>query len=145
VAAPPAENMTPVLVRAARTLVAAEIGEAATSAEVAAGTERACEKLHRHLARVIGDAGMRALFGRSLSLGRREFPWLPVQDGVSVDQPWRQLCSHLEAQPPEVGLDASVHVIATLVGLVARFIGDGLTLRLLGEVCPAIPGAKETT
>ena len=43
------------------------------------------------------------------------------------------------------GLEASVQVIATLIGLVARFIGDGLTLRLLGEVWPAINGLKETT
>lgn len=137
--------MTQVLAVAARTLVAAELGGATTAAEVAAGAERACAKLHRHLARVIGEAGMRALFSRSLALSTGAYPWLPAPDGVAVDLPWRQLCTQLEAQAPEVGRDASVHVIATLVRLVARFIGDGLTLRLLGEVWPAISGPKETT
>ena len=42
-------------------------------------------------------------------------------------------------------MEIFLRVVATLVGLVARFIGDGLTLRLLGEVWPAIPGTKETT
>ena len=137
--------MTSVLVRAARTLVAAEVGEAVTPAQLAVGAERACEKLHRHLARVIGDVGVRALFSRSLSLSTIAFPWLPAPEGVQVDAPWRHLCTQLETQPLATGLEASVHVIATLIGLVARFIGDGLTLRLLGEVWPAINGLKETT
>ena len=137
--------MTSVLVRAARTLVAAEVGEAATAAELAVGAERACEKLHRHLARVIGEVGVRALFSRSLSVSAVAFPWLPAPEGVPADAPWRHLCTQIETQPVAIGLEASVQVIATLIGLVARFIGDGLTLRLLAEVWPAINGLKETT
>ena len=137
--------MTTDLVRAARMLVAAEVGEVVSAADLAAGAERACEKLHRHLSRVIGDVGMRALFSRSLSLSAIAFPWLPAPEGVQVDAPWRHLCTQLETQSVATGLEASVNVIATLIGLVARFIGDGLTLRLLGEVWPAINGLKEKT
>jgi hypothetical protein len=137
--------MTSVLVRAARTLVAAEVGEVVTAAQLAVGAERACEKLHRHLSRVLGDDGVRALFSRSLALTTIAFPWLPAPEGVHVDAPWRHLCTQLETQPVATGLEATVQVIATLIGLVARFIGDGLTLRLLGEVWPAINGLKETT
>ena len=92
--------MTPVLARAARTLVAAELGTAATSGEVAAGAERTYEKLHRHLARVIGEAGMRALFSRTLSLSTQASPWLPIPEGALVDPPWHHLRTHLETHPP---------------------------------------------
>ncbi len=137
--------MPPALADAARLLVAYETGEAASSAEVAAGAARACQKLHHHLARVVGELGMRALFARSLVLASRTYAWLPVPAGAWVEAPWNDLTAQFEAQRSEVAIMATVLVIDTLVGLVARFIGDGLTLRLLGEVWPALPRAKETT
>ena len=137
--------MPPALADAARLLVAYETGEAASSAEVAAGAARACQKLHRHLARVVGELGIRALFGRSLIMASQTYAWLPPAAGAWVEAPWNDLAAQFEAQRPEVAIEATVLVIDTLVGLVARFIGDGLTLRLLGEVWPALPRAKETT
>jgi hypothetical protein len=130
--------LTPSLVRAAEVLLAHEAGEATGSADGAAVAIRACDKLHRHLARIVGDEGIRALIGRTLSVGRLTYPSAPRSDGVSVDV-GATVGAYLEAQPPDLASEASVHLIATLIGLVAKFIGDGLTLRLLRELWPEIP------
>ena len=117
----------------------------ATADEVAAGAARACEKVCGHLARVVGDAGVAALFQRSLALSRRKVPWLAVPpDGA----PSSHIRAALRGQPPDQVLEASATVVVTLVEVIGRFIGPDLTLRLLREVWPEVsPGAasKETT
>jgi hypothetical protein len=133
----------------ASALLAHEVGEQRTSDAVAAGAARACEKLCAHLARIVGETGIRALFDRSLTISTPAFPWLPPPvDGVSLAARWTALTSSLAAQPPAAALEGAASVVATLIRLVGRFIGDDLTMRLLQELEPedAPPGTfKETT
>ena len=136
------------LARTAGALIAYEVGEPATSDTVAAGAARACEKVCLHLSRIVGEAGIRALFDRSWTASRSEFPWLPSADGVSFEGRLSQLAGALAGQPPAAGLEATASLVATLVELLGRLIGADLTLRLLQEMWPdgAAPRAfKETT
>lgn len=124
------------------------MGEPATSARVAAGAASACEKLSAHLARIVGEAGIRALFDRSLTAARGEFPWLPSLAASSFEGRWSQLAAALAGQSPAASLEAAASVVATLVELLGRLIGEELTLRLLRELSPEgqPPGTfKETT
>jgi hypothetical protein len=124
------------------------VGELTTPDAVAAGAARACEKLCLHLAQIVGTTGIRALFDRSVTASRSEFPWLPAASGAPFAARWTELATALAAQPPATALEAAAAVVATLVELLGRFIGDDLTLRILLELWPegAPPGTlKETT
>ena len=124
------------------------MGEPATSDTVAAGAARACEQLCAHLARIVGETGIRALFDRSLIASRCEFPWLPSVERGAFEGRWSQLAAALAGHPPAAALEAAESVVATLVELLGRLVGDELTLRLLQELLPdgVPPGTfKETT
>lgn len=119
--------MTPALAGAARTLFDVEIGGAADLDGVLAGVERTCEKLERHLGRVLGLEGTRALIGRARALAARERLGLSPAAGA-----------------PDT-VDAAADLIAVLIGLIARYIGGPLTLQLLEELWPAIQTANSET
>jgi hypothetical protein len=120
--------MTPALAGAARYLFTVEIGEAASPADAAAGLARTCEKLERHLGRVLGAEGIRALLHRARALAAREQAELSRAGGA----------------PDSV--EAAAVFLAILISLLARYIGGPLTLQLLGELWPAIQtGNSETS
>ena len=83
----------------------------------------------------MGSAGFRALLSRSLALANAEVPWLRAVH-VKSDGSLEGL-DELEAQ---IGADdffeGRVVVLAQLLGLLAAFIGENLTLQLMGEVWP---------
>lgn len=119
--------MTPALAGAARYLFRVEIGEAADSAGVQAGVERTCEKLERHLGRLLGQEGMRALIHRARVVAARDQAELALAGGA-----------------PDT-VDAAADLIAVLVGLIERYIGAPLTLQLLEELWPAMQTANNET
>ena len=93
------------------------------------------DKLRPYLANLMGSAGFRALLSRALALANAEVPWLHavhVKSDNSLDG-----LDELEAQ---IGADdffeGRVVVLAQLLGLLAAFIGENLTLQLMGEVWP---------
>lgn len=136
--------MTPALAGAARSLFNAEIGGAAGSADIAAGVERACHKLDRHLARVVGADGMRALFHRTIALGAGEPAGLSLP-GATPAQPWDRFCRLLAARPRAEAIENAANFIAVLIGMIARYIGGSLTLQLLEELWPATQTANNET
>jgi hypothetical protein len=139
---------TSALARAARALIAREAAGGATAVEVATGVVRAWGNLCLHLAHIVGDAGILALFDRSVALARGEFPWLPVVGAASSEARWQTLRTSLEAQAPEESVQASVAVASRFLTGLGRLIGTELTLRLLQEMWPEEPPGgtfKETT
>jgi hypothetical protein len=96
----------------------------------------------------VGEAGIYSLFDRSLDLARDQFPWLPAVDGAPAEAPWARLRASLERQTSDTAIEASADLVVTLLGLLGRFIGDDLTLRLVLEVWPDLAPrgtTKETT
>jgi hypothetical protein len=102
------------------------------------------EELARHLAQLVGEMGVRALFARTVADARSTYPWLAATSPID---PWVSLRGAMERQDPRTIRDAFVGLLSTFVELLARLIGDELVKRLLHdvwpEVFPQVP--KETT
>jgi hypothetical protein len=97
-----------------------------------------CEKLHPHLANLMGNTGFRALLMRAVARAEAELPSIhamQVKDDGSLT-----LLDKRDGQPdPEDFAHGNVVVVAQLLGLLVAFIGEKLTLRIVCEVWPALP------
>ena len=95
------------------------------------------EKLRPHLAALLGNVGFRALLSRALALANTDIPWLRAVH-VKADGSFEGL-DELEAQvDPEEIFEGCVVLLAQLLGLLAAFIGENLTLHLVREVWPKL-------
>jgi hypothetical protein len=96
------------------------------------------EKLRPHLATMMGNGGFRAVLSRSLALAAAKDQSLAAMelkaDGAS--EGWERL-EGLEG--PEKVTECSIRLVAQLLGLLAAFIGENLTLRLVRNVWPKLP------
>jgi hypothetical protein len=145
---PPEDPAIPVLAQVARNVLACEGGEGKSSEQVVAVGAATWTKLSQHLSSLIGDAGFRVFFDRSLRLTGAKFPWMATAaKAAAPDHPWIRLRACLETQDPDVAIEASVALLATFLDLIGIFIGEALTLRILHQIWPEVaPTApKETT
>lgn len=127
--------MTPGLAAAVRKLVVAD-----SATHVAADAVQACEQLSKHLARIIGEIGVRTLLARSATLTSVRFPWLAsaIPTTASAGSPWAALRVAMESRDPQTASDAFVDLLATFIELLGRLIGDALVARLLHELWPEL-------
>jgi hypothetical protein len=96
---------------------------------------RAIETLRVPLAAVMGTEGVRAIGSRALALAAADVPWLRALH-VKADGSFEGLDA-VEAQiGPEDTAEGGIAVLAQLLGLLAAFIGENLTLGLVREVWP---------
>lgn len=98
-----------------------------TSGATTPAAAQVFEKLSRLLGKVIGLIGYRALLARALSMAKRETEALAT---VTITDK-----GALEGLTSEAA-EASLVLIAHLIGLVVMFLGEALTLRLLNDVWP---------
>jgi hypothetical protein len=122
------------------------LGEQTSGENAAQVAERAASAYHtlsRHLARLLGETGIRMLFKRSIVLATAQFPWLA---GVSRAEHESELRDRLAQQDPAVIADAFVVILTIFVGLLEKLIGEPVVNRLIGEVWPGIfaQPAKDT-
>src|SRR5688572_17299990 len=132
--------MAPALVDVVGEILASETGERRSSERIAAGVAKVCEKISGQLSPLIGSAGFQALLSRSLKLATATHPWL------ASDQ--AGLRASLERQEAASAIEASSLVLANLIELLTKLVGEGLTRRLLQEVWPEVfpvKVAKEDT
>lgn len=138
------------LAEAVRKLLAGPPGEDSSSKLVASRAIQACEQFSQHLAKLLGEKGVQTLFDRSVVLASKQFAWLATaraNPGGAEGSTFALLGTLLEQQDLETSTEAFVAILSTFLGLLGRFIGDGLVERLLDEVWPSVfPHAvKETT
>lgn len=128
-------------------ILAREAGAAADAVAVAAAARRACEHLAERLTGLIGDAGVAAICARSLHLTQRNFPGLgPFHAPAQGESPFALLQLCLAQQKPADAIAAAIALLATVCELLALFIGESLTARLLREAWPDdFPGDTEET
>jgi hypothetical protein len=92
---------------------------------------RACETLRGPLAKFVGVAGYRSLLSRAVAMAKAEAPALgPVQvlpDGS---------LEGFGGGDPNQEAEGGAVVVARLLGLLVTFIGEPLTLRLVGDAWP---------
>jgi hypothetical protein len=123
----------------ALTLLARRTGPAAGAEAIAAAAERAYDDLTRVLAPVIGDIGVNALTDRALHLAQREYPWLLVtREHKYVEAKFSQIAVALKPQDPAVATEAAAAVLATILGLLATFVGEALGERLVRQAWPGL-------
>ena len=130
----------PTQLETARWLLAHEgaIGGANAAAAAAA---RVYDKLHAHLALLLGSAGVRALLVRSARLTSPRFPFL---DGASVESSVK-LCECLQAQDAAIASEAAATLFDTFLALLFRFIGERLTIQALRRAWPTIGTLASTS
>ena len=92
------------------------------------------EELAHYLAELVGEMGVRALFGRSVAAARSTYPWLATTPPSTP--PWVALRETLERQEPSAIRDAFGGLLSIFIELLARLVGDGLVRRLLNDVWP---------
>jgi len=95
------------------------------------------EKLRPQLATLMGSTGFHALLSRALALANAEVPWLPAVH-VKADGSLEGLNDREAQVDPEEIAEGRVILLAQLLGLLAAFIGENLTLRLVCEVWPKL-------
>jgi len=123
--------------RVFRGILAREAGARADASAIAAAARRLCERFAEQLTPLIGDAGVASICARSLHLAQRSVPGLtPVRASDQNDGPFALLQRVLEQQEPAAATEGGVAMLATAGELLASFIGESLTTRLLREAWP---------
>jgi len=128
---------TPQMRSVAARLIAAETKGKHSSDSAPPRAFHICEKLRPHLAMLMGKAGFRAVLSRALVVASAEVPWLTTVQ-VNADgalEGWDKPEAQVDA---EVLKESGVLLVAQLLGLLVAFIGENLTLRLVGDVWPKL-------
>ena len=95
---------------------------------------RVCEKLRNSLIRFAGADSFTALLRRALTLARLDVASLQSVN-VTADGGLAGL-EEIGSAAENVAPEAAIAITAHLLGLLATFIGESLTLRLLREAWP---------
>lgn len=95
---------------------------------------RVYDKIHAHLAPLLGSAGVRALLGRSIKLSQSRFSFL---EAASVESSTK-LRECLQAQDAAVATESAAAVFGTFLALLTIFIGERLTTQALRRAWPTI-------
>lgn len=126
--------MTPDFRQAAVGLLA-DLAPDGSSAQLADGAAHAFERLAKHLARLLGETGVRMLLKRSTALATVTFPWLAA---AAASEGASSLRDAMVQQDPGSITEAFVAILAGFVGILERLIGEPLVRRLLDEVWPRV-------
>jgi len=133
---------SPARLETARRLLAHEgaSGGAADGAAAAAG--RVYDKLHAHLAPLLGGIGVQSLFVRSAKLTPGAFGGLAQ---VSMLDGSAKLREHLQAEGSGVDAESAAALFGTFLTLLTTFIGERLVSQVLRSAWPTMEETMEET
>lgn len=121
----------------ALTVLTRRAGPDAGAEAIAAAADRAYDDLARVMAPIIGDVGVSAITDRALHLVGAEHPWLlPARERTHADEKFSAIMTSLKRQVPATAAAAAASVLATMLRLLATFIGDPLASRLVRQAWP---------
>ncbi len=129
------DNITPYVRDLASRLMALEATAAKRAGVHSSSAFRVCERLREPLSRLAGSAGYRSLLSRALALATEEVRWLKAIY-VTADGFLEGLDEAQAQQTPDKNALGEVVVVTQLLGLLVKFIGRELTLRLVEEAWP---------
>ena len=126
---------SPAQLEKARRLLAHE--GAASSAEdgAAAAAGRVYDKLHAHLAPLLGVIGVQSLFVRSAKLTSGEFSGLAE---VSILEGSEKLREHLQERGSAGDVDSAAILFGSFLELLTTFVGERLVTQVLRSAWPTI-------
>lgn len=116
---------------AARQLWAHESIEARVPEEVAAAAQRLCTRLRAVLVRWIGSDGYDLLWQRALEQTKASHPALAQ---VRYEDSAKGIAASLRGHDAATVADSILALVAALVGLLGRVVGEGLAVRLVAQV-----------
>jgi hypothetical protein len=119
----------------ARRLLALEGAASGADDSGAAAAGRVYDKLHLHLAPLVGTFGVQSLFVRSAKLTPNEFAALAE---VSVLEGSTKLREHWDAPGSAVDAESAAALFATFLSLLTTFIGERLVTQVLRSAWPTI-------
>jgi hypothetical protein len=112
-------------------------GSSSDANGVAAAAAASYEELARQVTRIIGGAGVSAIYMRSMHLTQQEFPWLsPALHADVVESSVQQLRTNLEGQDSSAVQLAAEALVVNFADLLVTLIGDQLTTRLFQDAWP---------
>ena len=94
------------------------------------------DKVRPQLCTLMGMVGFRALLARSLSIACLQVSWLSE---VQVTSDGSLQLDHVALFDAVVLLEGGTVLLGQLLGLLATFIGEPLTRRIVDEIWPALP------
>lgn len=118
-------------------------GDTSTPEEVAATAERTCTQLQAGLARWVGTEGYRALLHRALLLARAEHPALGSLSCHGGDQPLTTAA--VRAHSAAEVTAGIVALVATLIDLLGRVVGEEMAVQLVNQAVAASPRRASNT
>jgi hypothetical protein len=119
-----------------RRLLVRTAGADGDARAIAAAAHMLCEEFAGHVAPLIGEGGISAIYSRSFHLTEPQFASAAPLRSPHPGEPLGRLQNALEQQGPDVAIAAATAMLTTTVELLASFIGHVLTTRLLHEVWP---------
>jgi hypothetical protein len=126
--------VTPTVQQMTSRLIAREPGSRDTPDATVAAAQAACERLNRELSRWVGANGSLALFTRALAEARAAHPVLAAIRVRTRSQ------ASLEGVPETIQkhgaaatADGLTSLLATLLELLGRLIGDDMVMRLVEQ------------
>jgi hypothetical protein len=127
---------------AARRLWVRYAGDEATAEGLAAASERLFSELGTRLARWVGAEGFRVLWGRALTLAQVGHPAL----GNLPNSEWgvQAVVSAVQAHGARQVATGVVSVIATLIDLLGRIIGEEMAVRLVEQTGAPSPQGESS-
>ena len=128
---------SPAQLEMARHVLACE-GAGGGAEECAEAARRVFEKLHAHLAPLVGSAGVQALLVRSAKLTHGE----PRGMDVTFVETSAKLREFLRALEPTVATETAAAYFGAFLALLATFVGERLTIQVLRGAWPTIEEAS---
>ena len=136
------KKLDPAQLEMARRLLAHEGAAGSAAARATTAASRVYDRLHAHMAPLMGDAGVHLLFGRSARLAQGEFARFAE---VSIPEGSTKLRERLQAQDPAVATESAAALFGNFFTLSIAFIGERLTTQVLRNAWPTFeePEPKE--
>jgi hypothetical protein len=124
----------------ARWLLDKETSVGADRSGSSAAADRVWQKLSRPLSRLVSERGAQAILSRALHTARRDFPFLEgVRASIPPESSFEVLDQRIHTIEADEASQGLLAVLNILFDLLAGFIGDDITLRLVREVWPELP------
>jgi hypothetical protein len=119
------------------------VGDSGAPEDVAVAATRMCTELRAGLTRWVGAMGYRALIDQALLLARAEHPALGSLSCHGEDQP--ATTAAVRAHSAAEVRDGMVALVATLVDLLGRIVGEEMAVALVNQAVTRAPVARASS
>jgi hypothetical protein len=127
----------------ARRLWSRAVGQSGGPEEIAEASDRMGTQLRAGLGRWIGTDGYRVLLGRAVVLARAEHPAVASISGLGGDEP--ATAAAVRAHGADKVAAGLVAIVAALIELLGRIIGEEMSVRLVEQIGLPSPRAVAGT